>query len=110
MFTRKIGHRDSSVLAVGTRGGRRDGRGPCACPGWSEEDKHKAPSSIPVAFICPRQRRPGQDSLTPPLVPTACWAANGLLIPGFGGPSSSSVEPCPGRRGLRQMKATGNAR
>src|SRR5947208_1965717 len=28
----KIGNRDPRVLAVGTRGGCGDGRGPCACP------------------------------------------------------------------------------
>jgi hypothetical protein len=32
IFNIKVGNRGPSFLAVGTRGGRRDGRGPCACP------------------------------------------------------------------------------
>src|SRR5437868_1652965 len=49
----KLGSRTIVEFVVGTRGGRVEGRGPCACPGWGKrapgtQDKHKATASAPL--------------------------------------------------------------
>src|SRR5947209_4813035 len=62
MLTTKIGNRDASVLAVGTRGGVGWVRGPCACPGWSATH---LPDETQTSRVVTR------TSTRPPPVPTS---------------------------------------